>query len=89
MRVEFELDDLRPPIETVVVETVARLEADQAKLGKRLAFGETEAAALLGVRPHVLGDARRRGEIVGSRVGKRVVYTHDQLLAFLRRNQTE
>ena len=37
----------------------------------RLAFTEPEAAALLGVKPHVLRDCRRRGELQGAKVGSR------------------
>jgi hypothetical protein len=81
-------DDIRPLIEQVVTETMNRLEAERAKLNGRLAYSEAEAAALIGVERHVLRDARLRGEIEGSKVGKRVVYTPDQLKRFLQHQRT-
>ena len=88
MKFKLEAAELRPIVELVVSEVMERVEADRAKLDGRLALTEPEAAALIGVQPHVLGDARRRGEIAGSRVGKRVVYERAQLLAFLQRNRS-
>ena len=81
-------DELRPLIEQVVTETMNRLEADRARLSSRLAFTEAEAAALIGVERHVLRDARRRGEIEASKVGKRIVYTPDKLTRFLHDQRT-
>jgi len=49
----------------------------------RLAYTEAEAAALIGVRPHVLRDARRRGEVHAKLVGKRYIYTLATLKHFL------
>ena len=49
----------------------------------KIAFTEPEAAAILSLRPHVLRDARLRGEISGSRVGKRILYERTELLRFL------
>jgi len=86
MKVIFEEVELRPLIEKVVAETLAKIEFDRMKLGDRIAFTEPEAAALLGVRPHVLRDARLRGEIAASKAGKRLLYTRDALLRFLSRN---
>ena len=88
MKFELEPAELRPIVELVVSEVMERVEADRARLDGRLAFTEQQAAALIGVQPHVLGDARRRGEIVGSRVGKRILYERAQLLAFLQRNRS-
>jgi hypothetical protein len=87
MKIQFDNDDLRPLVELVVTEALDRIEADRAKTGGRLAFTEPEAAASLGVQPHALRDARLRGELVASRVGKRIVYERDELLRFLRRNR--
>lgn len=80
--------ELRPLIEQVVTETMNRLEADRARLSSRLAYAEPEAAALIGVQRHVLRDARLRQEIEGSKVGKRIVYTRDELLRFLQSQRT-
>ena len=76
------IDDhaLRRLIEATVEVTVERIEADRARLKSRLAYTEPEAAALLGVRPHVLRDARLRGEITATRIGKRVAYERGELL---------
>jgi hypothetical protein len=87
MKFELQPDDLRPLVQMVVTEVIERFEADRTALDGRLAYTEPEAAALIGVQPHVLGDARRRGEIVGARVGKRILYERDQLITFLRRNR--
>ena len=81
-------DELRPLIEQVVTETVNRLDAERVRLGGRLAYAEAEAAALIGVERHVLRDARLRQEIEGSKVGKKIVYTRDQLLRFLDKQKT-
>lgn len=78
-----DIADLRPLIVEAVRATLAELQAVDAKLGDRLAYPEPEAAGLLGVRAHVLGDARRRGEISAKLVGKRYLYSRESLLAFL------
>ena len=80
--------EFRPLIEQVVTETMRRLEAERVKLSGRLAYPEAEAAALIGVERHVLRDARLRREIEASRVGKRIVYTRDELLRFLHAQRT-
>ena len=88
MKIEFDSADLVPLIQQVVAETIDRLEADRAKVDGRLAYREPEAAALVGVQPHTLRDARLRGEVRGSKVGRYIVYLRDELLEFLRRNRT-
>jgi hypothetical protein len=84
MNISIDSNDLKPLVEQVVAATLKKLEAANGKLGNRLAFNEPEAAALLGIKPHVLRDARLRGEISGSRVGKRILYERDEVLRFLR-----
>ena len=88
-RLELTPDDLRPLIRLVVDEIQSANEADAARLKGRLAYPEPEAAALLGVRPHVLRDARLRGELDAATVGKRIVYTVEALKDYLRRNRWE
>jgi hypothetical protein len=67
-----------------VLETVAALEQDRARLGDRLAYSEPEAARLLGLAPHQLRDERLRGRISASQVvGKRIRYTREDLTAYL------
>ena len=83
MHVKLDESDLRSVIETVVAETLKRVQADRAKLNGRLAYREPEAAALLGVAPHVLRDARRRGKIQGTRIGRYIIYSRESLLEFL------
>jgi hypothetical protein len=71
--------DLAPLVQAAVDAVIAR----RAELGDRLAYPEQEAARLLGIKPYVLRDARRRGEISGRRVGRSFVYTQRSLLAWL------
>lgn len=87
MKLSFDEADLRPVIEQIVAATLVQIQSDEAKLADRLAYTEPQAAAILGIRPHVLRDARLRGEISGSRVGKRILYERDELLRFLRRQR--
>ena len=87
MHVSFNPADIQPLIEQVVTATVAQLHADASALGDRLAFTEPEAAALLSLRPHQLRDCRLRGELSGSKVGKRILYERDELLRFLRQQR--
>jgi len=86
MKMQFNMDDIHPIIEIAVSETLRQIEGNEAKMVDRIAFPEDEAARLLGVNRHVLRDCRLRGEIEGSKVGKRIVYTRDQLVKFLTQN---
>ena len=87
IRFELDVETLRPVIQQVVAETLAQLETERSQFDARIAYTEPEAAALLGVQPHVLRDLRRLGEIDASRIGKRIVYRRSDLLAFLDRNR--
>jgi hypothetical protein len=85
---QLDPETLKPLIEQVVGETLARLEADRAKLDGKLAYSEPEAAQLLGVETHVLRDARRRGEIDASVIaGGRIRYTAKALADYLARQK--
>lgn len=88
MQITFDDADLKVLVTRVVTTVLAQREADGMKFGGRLAYTEAEAAALIGVRPHVLRDCRLRGEIEGARIGKRVMYSREQLLALMERNRT-
>jgi hypothetical protein len=81
---------LRPLLEVVVSEPLQQLRQEEVRLNGRLAFSEEEAAALLGLAPHVLRDERLRGRIAASAiVGRRVRYQREDLLAYLmERRQT-
>jgi hypothetical protein len=87
MRLILDENELRPLIKRVVTETVEQLELNRAKVDHQIAYPEAKAADLIGVARHVLRDARRRGEIRGARVGRRVVYTFDELMKYLGRCQ--
>lgn len=78
-------DDIRPMVQDVVDVALERLRATEARLAgpERLGYTEREAAALIGVPPHRLRDARLRGEITGRKVGKATVYSREQLMRFL------
>ena len=89
MKIQFDDDDLAPLIERVVVRVLEQRETDDGKLGKRIAYTESEAATLIGVKPYVLRDCRLRGEVIGSRIGKRVMYSREELLKLLAKNKTE
>lgn len=77
-------NDLRPLVETVVTLALEKFKEEERQMGERLAFSESEAAALLSVQRHVLRDARLRGEIAGFKLGKGIRYARDELLRFLR-----
>ncbi|MBX7073101.1 MAG: helix-turn-helix domain-containing protein [Pirellulales bacterium] len=83
MKLDLEAEDLRPLIEQVVAAVLDRLRAAETQAGGRLGYREAEAAELLGLRPHQLRDARRRGEIHATRVGKVNVYPRGELLRLL------
>jgi len=88
MRIEWDADDLRPLIQHVVAEALRQMESLDSR-GPRLAYTEPEAAAMLGIAPHVLRDCRRRGEIAASRCGSRNLYRKADLCGFLARQQVE
>ena len=82
--------ELAPVIAATVQATLARIAADSAKLGDKLAFDEPEAARLLSLESHQLRDERLRGRITASViVGRRIRYRREDLLEYLTRNRTE
>jgi hypothetical protein len=87
MQITLDADDLRPLIQQVVAETLRELDTLGTPHSERLAYTEPEAAALLGVGRHVLRDCRLRGEVAGSKCGKRVVYRRADLIGFLEENR--
>ena len=87
MVISFDDALLRPLIERIVATVLDRLQGEQEVLRDKLAYTEAQAAALLGIERHVLRDARLRGELVGSRVGKRILYEREELLGYLRRQR--
>ena len=83
MQLSFSEAELQPVIEATVKATLEQIEDDRAKLGARLAFSEAEAAAMLGIKTHVLRDIRLRGEIQARKVGKSYRYSRNQLIQFM------
>ena len=81
--------DLRPIIAAVVRHVLDEVQEEYERLNGRLGYGEAEAAALLGLSKHVLRDARLRGELVASKIGKRIVYSRGDLAAFLVRQKCD
>jgi hypothetical protein len=74
---------LGPLIARIVQETVRQLERDRAAMPEKV-YSEPEAAAWLGVGPHVLRDERLRGRITASIiVGRRIRYQHSDLVRYL------
>ncbi len=90
LNVSLDAEALRPVIEAIVAETLARLADDNARFGEVLAFDEPKAAGLLSLEPHQLRDERLRGRITASQiVGRRIRYQKHDLLAYLARNRIE
>ncbi len=84
MRLEAsDISDLKPVIREVVHVIWEKLQSREASIGDRLAYTESEAAEALNVKRHVLRDARLRGEITASKIGKRIVYEKSELIRFL------
>ena|SRR5438067_975746 len=82
---QFPAEVLRPLVQQVVEETIAHLERVKAMLPEgKIAFSEPEAARLLSLATHQLRDERLRGRVSASvGPGRRILYTRDQLLAYL------
>lgn len=87
MKFHLEPGVLRPLIHMVVAEMIARVQAEQAEVQGRLRFPEQQAVALIGGQSHVLGDARRRSEINGSCIGKRILHERAELVTFFARDR--
>jgi hypothetical protein len=88
MNLSLDANDLRPLVQAIVAETLAAIRESDALLdGSRLAYPEAEAAAVCGVRPHVLRDARLRGEITATKLGGRIGYERTELVAYLARQR--
>jgi hypothetical protein len=85
VHLQLEPEALRPLIQAVVDEVVARLESCRQTLPEgRLCYSEAEAAELLSLEPHVLRDERLRKRIQASQiVGKRIRYMQSDLIAYL------
>jgi hypothetical protein len=86
LSVNLDPETLRPLVQLVVGEVLAALEADR----DRVAFTEQEAAALIGMKHHVLRDLRLTGQVSASRsVGGRILYQRSDLVAYLAERRVE
>ncbi|MBS0265429.1 MAG: helix-turn-helix domain-containing protein [Planctomycetes bacterium] len=82
MHLTITADELKPFIDAALAEMLARF-----GIQDRIAYSEVEAAALLGIRSHVLRDARLRGEIVGAKLGRGYSYTRADLIEYVERRK--
>ena len=79
-----DIEEMRPVVEMIVQQVLAHIERQTVGLDKRrIGFTEPEAAAAIGVRSHVLADARRRGEISARLVGERYIYSRENLVRWI------
>src|SRR5262245_44245317 len=78
LTIAINADALRPLLEAVVIDVLNRIGTDG-----RIAYSETEAAALLGVARHVLRDARLDRKVRAAKVGRGVRYTRSELMRLL------
>lgn len=79
-------EEFEPIIQRTVERTLEGLDLSQLNAAPQKRYlTEREAAELLGVEPHVLRDARKRGEINFHRFGRSVRYTYDQVEDYARR----
>lgn len=85
MNVTFDTQEMRSLVIAVVTEVLAAIDGHAAD--GRIAYPEKEAAALLGIAPHQLRDARLRGEITGTRLGGRIGYERNELCEYLSRQR--
>lgn len=85
--IQFGADELKPLIEQVVREVMATIGTGGSR---RLAYTEDEAAALLGLHPKQLAEARRLGKVRSFRVGKTGVrYSRRALDRFIEKAEGE
>jgi hypothetical protein len=76
MALSFDSEALRTLIREVLEEVVDMIGWPAG----RIALDEAEAAAACGVARHVLRDLRLAGRIKGRKLGRKVVYTRQDLL---------
>ena len=87
MQLNLPIDDL---IRAAVRETLNAIRADENSIpADSLALWEPDAATSVGIKPHALRDLRRKGLIVGSKLGGRIVYTRESLLKLLEDQRQE
>jgi hypothetical protein len=92
VRLSLDTETLRPLIGEIIEAVLQRLRDDAAAQGggRRLAYTEPEAAALIGMKPYMLRDERLKRRICGSRGPRgRVLYSVADIEAYLRRRRTD
>ncbi len=82
VQLTFDRTLLRELVQEVLRETVGLLDWPAG----RIALDEEEAALACGVRRHVLRDLRLSGAIKAQKLGRKFVYTREDLLVALRSN---
>ncbi|WP_428303702.1 helix-turn-helix domain-containing protein [Lacipirellula sp.] len=83
------VQDLERLIQSSVSKALAAArDSDTVIPNNRLAYSEPQAASALGVKSHVLRDARLRGEIKATKVGGRHAYMRDDLVNYLEGNKS-
>lgn len=75
MQLSLSADDFKPLLEQAIAAVLDRFGDPQ-----RIAYPENEAAKLLGVKGHVLRDARLRKEINASKIGRGFSYSREDLI---------
>lgn len=83
MHLELNAGEIESLVRNVVTEVLATIDWPQG----RLALTEEEAAASLGVNRHVLRDLRLAGKLTARRLGRKIVYTRNDLLAVIGESQ--
>jgi hypothetical protein len=76
MQLSVDPEEIRSIIHDVVTQVLSLIDWPTG----RVALDETEAAQACGVGRHVLRDLRLAGKIKGRKLGKKIVYTREDLL---------
>lgn len=79
MHLQMEPTELREIVREVVSEVLAAIDWPEG----RLALSEAEAAAACGLGRHVFRDLRLSGRLTSRRLGRRILYTRNDLLRVL------
>ena len=88
MHLAIDTEALKPLVAAVVEEVLARVKGDGLP-DDRLAFGEAEAARLIGLNRWQLRDERRRGRISGTvGPGRRIFYSKADISTYLASRRT-
>lgn len=88
--ISFDAESLKPIIEQTITAVLAKIESQRSAMNEQLAFGEAQAAQLLGLKVHQLRDERLRGRIGHVKgVGGRIFYQREHLLTYLAERRVE